>query len=56
MMEEEIIKTVAEKTEVSTYKWFPSKSVISLPRQQIVDFCQKWKIEVITPLIPKQRD
>ena len=42
---EELIKTVAQKTEVSTYKWFPSQSAISLPREKIVEFCQKWKIE-----------
>ena len=36
---------MAQKTELSKYKWFPSQSAISLPRKQIVEFCQKWKIE-----------
>lgn len=36
---------MAQKTEVSAFKWFPYQSAIELPRKEIVEFCQKWKIE-----------
>ena len=36
---------MAEKTEVSKFKWFPDQSGISLSQKEIVEFCQKWKVE-----------
>lgn len=36
---------MAQKTEVSEFKWFPYQSAIALPHKQIVEFCQKWKVE-----------
>lgn len=44
-IEEKLIETVAQKSELAAFKWFPDQSALPLPRKEIVEFCQKWKIE-----------
>lgn len=36
---------MVQKTEISKFKWFSDRSAISLPHQEIIEFCQKWKVE-----------
>lgn len=36
---------MSEKTEVFGYEWSDYNSALALPKKEIVQFCQRWKVE-----------